>query len=385
VVGALAWGKMSPALPLLKEEFHLSLIGAGWLVSAFNALAAASAIFFGVLCDRLGALRFCIAGSALMAAGSLVGAFAPGAPLFVASRFIEGAGFIAVIVSAPGLITSAATPERRGMAFGLWATYFPIGVSAVMVASPPLLGDFGWRSVWVLGTLASAACALLLAARRRDYAGVVRGTTRSVASLGISFSQPVPWLLGLAFAMYAVQHQSMMIWLPTYLIESQGLSLTTAVLATALAVIVNCFGNLLGGWLLQKNIPRGRIIAVTFAVTSVIFVLIFAGGFSNTLRYALVVFYSFITGTVPSAALSAGMRYARSPAEVGAIQGLIVHLTQIGIFLGPPLVAAVVTWGGSWDATLWALLGCAAVALACAFAIERSERVATPSAERKHP
>jgi hypothetical protein len=112
-------------------------------------------------------------------------------------------------------------------------------------------------------------------------------------------------------------------------------------------------------------------------VTSVTFVAIFSAALPDPVRYALVVFYSFITGTVPAAALSAGMRYARSPAEVGSIQGLIVHLTHIGIFFGTPLIAAAVTWGGTWDAALWVMLGCAVIALACAFAIGRYERAAS--------
>jgi predicted MFS family arabinose efflux permease len=70
------------------------------------------------------------------------------------------------------------------------------------------------------------------------------------------------------------------------------------------------------------------------------------------------------------------MRYARSPAEIGAIQGLIVNVTHLGIFFGAPLVAATVTWTGSWDAVLWVMLGCAAVALTAAFAIDRHEREA---------
>ena len=77
---------------------------------------------------------------------------------------------------------------------------------------------------------------------------------------------------------------------------------------------------------------------------------------------------------MPAAALSAGMRYARSPAEIGAIQGLIINVTHLGIFIAPPLVAASVTWGGSWDSVLWVMLGCAAVALAAAAGIWRQER-----------
>jgi len=160
--------------------------------------------------------------------------------------------------------------------------------------------------------------------------------------------------------------------------EGKWARVVAAALATALAVFANCFGNLLGGWLIQRNFGRGRIIGATFVVTSLAFVGIFAAGLPDIWRYALAVFYSFVTGTVPSAALSAGMRYARSAGELGAIQGLIVNIVHAGIFVGPPLVAATVTWAGSWDAVLWPMLGCAAVALAAAFAIDRYEREARP-------
>jgi MFS family permease len=374
VIGACAFGKMSPALPLLKDEFGLTLIESGWLVSAFNAIAATGAIAFGAFADRLGALRFCVAGVLAIGAASALGAFAHGAGWLIASRLVEGLGFLAVVVSAPSLIAAATAPDRRGVAFGLWSTYLPFGVSLVIAASPLLLPGFGWRGVWVMVGLAALACAAMLLAQSRRYAGVAGGRQRSFASLGHSLAQPVPWLLGLAFAAYAIQHMTLIVWLPTYLLETRGMAGAAAALLTALAVFVNCFGNVLGGWLIQRDIPRGRIIGATFAVTSLAFVGIFAAGLPDALRYALAVFYSFITGTVPAAALSAGMRYARSPAEIGAIQGLIVNITHFGIFFGPPLVAASVTYGGSWDAVLWVMLGCAAVGLASAAAIGRHER-----------
>jgi len=309
-------------------------------------------------------------------AASALGAFVQGAGWLIASRLVEGLGFLAVVVSAPSLIAAASALDRRGLAFGLWSTYLPFGVSLVIASSPLLLPGFGWRGVWVLVALAAAGCAAMLLAQSPRYAGVAGGTRRSLASLEQSLAQPVPWLLGLAFAAYAIQHMALIVWLPTYLLETRGMAGAAAALLTALAVFVNCFGNVLGGWLIQRNIPRGIIIGATFAVTSLAFVGIFAASLPDSLRYALAVFYSFITGTVPAAALSAGMRYARSPAEIGAIQGLIVNVTHIGIFFGPPLVAASVTYGGSWDAVLWVMLGCAAVGLASAAAIGRYESAA---------
>lgn len=384
VIGACAFGKMSPALPLLKEEFGLTLIQSGWLVSSFNAIAATGAIAFGVFADRIGALRFCVAGVLAIGAASALGALVHGAGWLIASRLVEGLGFLAVVVSAPGLIAAATAPDHRGVAFGLWSTYLPLGVSLVVASSPLLLPGFGWRGVWVLVGLAAAVCAAMLLAQSSRYAGAAGGR-RSLASLERSLAQPVPWLLGLAFAAYAIQHMALIVWLPTYLLETRGMAGAAAALLTALAVFVNCFGNVLGGWLIQRNIARGRIIGATFAVTSLAFVGIFSAGLPDALRYALAVFYSFITGTVPAAALSAGMRYARSPAEFGAIQGLIVNVTHIGIFFGPPLVAASVTYGGSWDAVLWVMLGCAAVGLASAAAIGRYERGTSRLPKGKQP
>ena len=101
----------------------------------------------------------------------------------------------------------------------------------------------------------------------------------------------MPWLLGVAFAMYAIQHMALIVWLPTYLQETRGISGTAAALATALVVFANCFGNLLGGWLIQRNFPRGRIIAATFLVTSLAFIGIFAAGLPDAWRYALAVFF----------------------------------------------------------------------------------------------
>lgn len=376
VIAGFTFGKMSPALPLLREEFGLSLIETGWLVSAFNTLAVASAIFFGLFADRVGALRFCLFGVGSVAAGGLLGALSPGAPLLIASRLIEGMGFLSIVVSAPGLVAAATPPERRGVVFGLWSSYLPFGAGIIIAASPLLIERAGWRGLWLLVTLAALAGALLLAAQRRHYRGVTHGTARSLASVRAALAQPVPWWLGLVFAMYAVQNLGVLVWLPTYLLETRHIGGATAALLTALSIFVNCFGNVLGGWLIQRNVPRGRIIAVTFVLTSILFLAMSAADLSDGLRYALVLAYNVVTGTIPAAVLSAGLRYARSPAEVGTIQGLIVHITNIGIFFGPPLIAAAVVWGGSWDAALWAFLGVAVVGLAAAFVIGRYERAA---------
>ena len=92
------------------------------------------------------------------------------------------------------------------------------------------------------------------------------------------------------------------------------------------------------------------------------------------IRYALVVIYNVVCGPIPAAALSGAARYARSPAEVGATQGLVVQITQCGIFFGPPITAAVVTAAGSWSAALWVLLTASTIGFITSIFIYRAEK-----------
>ena len=95
IVAAAYVGKLPPAIPLLRAEFGLSLIAAGWVNSTFNTLAVTTAVFFGALASRIGALRCCAAGLVALMLGGLLGAAATGAPMLFASRIVEGAGLIA--------------------------------------------------------------------------------------------------------------------------------------------------------------------------------------------------------------------------------------------------------------------------------------------------
>ena len=384
VVAGCVSAKMAPALPVLKAELGLSLVQSGWLVSAFNGLAAAGAIFFGVFSDRLGALRFCLWGLGCLAAGGAIGALTHGPTPMILSRLLEGVGFMAVIVSAPTLITLAAAPAHRGVAFGMWSSYMPFGAGVVLTSSAVLLPLWGWRGLWVVYTVVVAACIALLLSQSSRYAGAAGGSRRSLASIRGALSQPAAWLLGLAFAMYAIQNNAIFVWLPTYLIEERGVSQSTAVLMTALSISANCTGNVFGGWLIQRNFDRGKVIGVTFCLTAILFLLIFAAGLPDGVRYALVVLYNIVAGPIPASALSGAARYARSPSEVGTVQGLVVQITQAGIFIGPPITAIVVSAAGSWDAALWVLLGTGAIGLATSVFITRAERRLFASAASPH-
>ncbi|MCK9381421.1 MAG: hypothetical protein M0P95_10210 [Sulfuritalea sp.] len=62
----------------LRPEFGLSLVAAGWVSSMINTLGVSTGILFGLLGDRLGALRTCYAGLAASILGGVLGLAASG-------------------------------------------------------------------------------------------------------------------------------------------------------------------------------------------------------------------------------------------------------------------------------------------------------------------
>lgn len=77
---------------------------------------------------------------------------------------------------------------------------------------------------------------------------------RRVASAG------GPLLLGLAFAAHAAQILAVLGFLPTLLVEQDHVGVGVAAVLTAVAFAVNAPGNVLGGLLQHRGIPRWQLI-----------------------------------------------------------------------------------------------------------------------------
>ena len=260
----------------MRQELGLSLVQAGWVQSALNTVAVTLATVIGLQVGRFGALRLALGGLLLGAAASLATLAQTGATWLLACRVLEGAGFVAVAVAGPALISAAAAERDRRFALGVWSGYLPAGVGLAMAGAPWLLPAAGWRGLWVataLGLLAAAALHLepappLPTARGPPPERLRKPPwRRSAAAAAAALRQPLPWLLGLCFGAWTVQHFALIVWLPTFLIEQRGLATGPVVALSCVMVLANVPGNLLGGTLLQRGVPRGLLLATAHSCT----------------------------------------------------------------------------------------------------------------------
>lgn len=377
---ALNVGKVPVSLPTLRSELDLSLVQAGWVSSMLVFLAFLGATFTGMWVGRLGALRMVLGGLAVCAGASLIAPLLPGWGPLIGSRFLEGLGFMVVAVASPALITAATAPADRRFALGLWSTYMPAGASLAMLASPWLLPRTGWAGLWLLTSAGLLAALAAVAVQRRHFAAAAPGhAAGSPGGNGLwaparaALAQPLPWLLALSFGVWAMQHFALIVWMPTYLQEQRGAGPGVTAVLTGLMLLACVPGNLLGGWLVQQEIPRGRLLAAAQLCTGTGALVYASEALPDALRYAAAVFVSFAGGVIPAAVMASSTVLARMPQQIGTLQGLYMQGAQLGQVVGTPLIAAVVAASGRWSSALAVTATAAAVGVGLGLAAGRME------------
>lgn len=365
-------GKVPPALPVIRADLGLTLLQSGFVATMLYAIGALVGVFGGTLADRYGQKRFALIGLATMSGGGLLGALAQGFVPLLASRFLEGVGFILFTVGAAPLLVAATEPQDRPAAFSLWSAYMPAGGTLALLAAPLALASFGWRSLWFALAVCTALCAVLLA--RKVPAPAFGGGVRSLRLLTQSLTRPGILALCVAFVCYVGQWSSLMIWLPTFVMDERGVDATTASLLTALFVAVNVPGNLLGGVLMQRGMPRWAMVAGGSIAMGAMAVGVFASALPDAWRLASVLVFSFLGGVIPSAVFSGAPVHARSPQHIGTTNGMIMQASHLSQSVMPILIAWAASRMGGWGASLGGMLALAAIGLLAGFALRGFER-----------
>ncbi len=375
IVVAFQIGKVPASLSLLRGELGLTLTQAAWVISIFNVVGIVGGMALGALADRIGHRRVVLGGLAIVAVASALGALAPNAVLLLATRFVEGIGFMIVVVSTPALIVRGTAAGDLPLALGFWSTYMPAGTSMMMVLAPLLIAGTGWRGLWIANAVLVGGFAVLLARATRRLP-IAAGTLRTSfgADMLATLRAPGPRLLALSFAAYTLHYLAVLGFLPIFLMERDGLSAGSAALLGGIAVAVNIPGNLLGGWVVQRGAQRWAVIAGVNATMAICSLLIYAAGFALSLRYALCLALSFVGGMLPAVVLAAGPRLAPSPRHVATTNGLIMQGSNLGQVIGPPAIAALAARAGDWTWSPLVLGTAAGVGVLLALRLRALER-----------
>lgn len=348
LVSAVQVGKAPSAFQAVQAGLGLPLERAAWLLSAFGVVGAVFGMAIGTVADRLGARRTLVAGLTLQGAASAAGAAAPNAALLIASRLVEGVGFLAVIVAAPALIARVVPASRAAGPMAAWSAFMPAGMALALLASPWLLAA-GWRGLW----WACSALALgygALAAWRSPSDEVACPPTRDPAlPLHRTLLARGPQALLLLFMLYSGAWFALFGLLPVVLGDGLGATPTQANMLTALAIASGGGGNLAAGALLARGMRPASLVAGALGVSALLALAVAMASLGAWPRYWLVVAFATVAGLVPTALFAEAPAQAPNASTLGLTLGMMMQGNSLGLVAGPAAGAALTDAGG-WPA-----------------------------------
>ncbi len=360
VIAALHIGKLPVAIPVLRESLGVGLVQAGFLLSLVQLAGMTLGLFVGLAADRLGPRRVMQVGLLVLAAGSALGALAPSAGWLLASRAVEGLGFLLAVLPAPGLLRQrvlhAPTLSR---ALGWWGAYMPLGTALALLLGSALMAALGWRVIWLALAATSVIAWALLTVRVPPPAALADG--HAAAALGPRLRRTLfargPWLVALAFFLYSGQWLAVVGFLPT-IYQQAGFAGATVGALTALAAGVNLLGNVAAGRLLARGVAPGRVLQVAYLTMALGAAVAFAGWVPPWLQYLGVLLFSAVGGLIPGTLFGVAVRLAPDNDTVSTTVGWMQQLSSLGQFIGPPLVALLALKVGGWQWTWLVTGGC---------------------------
>lgn len=118
---ALQVGKVPIAASMLQQNLGVDLAAVGSVGGIFAVLGLAGSVPAGVVIAAVGARRVMLCGLAAITLGAVSGALAPSLVALLASRMLEGLGFLLVMVAAPALLDRAVDVGARDVTMAVWS------------------------------------------------------------------------------------------------------------------------------------------------------------------------------------------------------------------------------------------------------------------------
>ncbi len=362
--------KLPPALPVLLETYHYDRTLAGAFMSVYAVAGLLLSMVFSRLLARRGPLAPILGALGLSVLGSLLVLWRPESGwLVLLGRGLEGIGFAFMAICGHLLASANASVRNQPLVIGLMAAWIPIGQLAAMLLAPVafaglgagLGAGMGWQLLWVVAILGSCGLAAWTFSLRRSPALVLPGVPGSVnrgARSGSGDPEPDSRIAGATrlklivvagiFMLWSGQYFAYMTWLPQYLVEVYGLSVSMAALGNMVPVAVLIATTVAVGMVLRAGVPVGTLLACGLATQAAIWWLVpvTGGGLAGALS---LIAYGIAAGICPTCLFAMpGVIVGRGRAVAPAL-GILMTGRNLGVLIGPMLLGQAFKATGAWD------------------------------------
>ncbi len=379
---------MSVAIPYIANDFHLSPLAMGAVLSAFYASYALSQIPGGLLADKFGVRRVVTIAMLWWSIATVFTGAAANLTQMLIARFgfglgeglYPGCGFKTIAVWFP--------KKERTTANALVFAAGDLGSALAPLIVGSIIAIWNWRTVFYVLFLPGVLIAMLFwkfvpdSPPESEFQAPEYATELDANAVNVTSQTDVkPSFLSilrhpnilkyfLVLFTFDIGYWGFASWLPTYLVKARGFTVAQMGLAASAPFFAGMIGGILGGWMSDKyfSTNRRRPIIATQLATAILLYLTF-----TTRNAALVVLFQALTGFFISFLTSAfwALPMNTIPKKLmGGAGGLINMGGQLAAFISPLVIGALVgASGGNYDLSFIFLIVALLASCAIAFTL----------------
>lgn len=347
---------MATAIPFIAQDFHLSPITIGGVLSAFFVGYALMQIPGGLLTDRFGP-RIVLTGSiAWFSVMTAISGIAPGLTTLWIVRVLFGFGE-GPFPSAAAKAVANWFPDREvGRANGLQLGSTGLGATIAPPLAVALIAHFGWRSVFYALFIPGLLLTLLVWRYVRDsplqsqrvlpkelteFEHPPHAARATKANFTESLRNPA--VLWCAFSLFLINVVSwgLLNWLPTYLLQARGFGADKMGVFAAITNLAGALGFPLGGYLCDKYFShKMRVLVIVGLLLSALFTYLAAVAPSG--EWAVFYFVLlFLSMNAASTAIFTLPLVLVPKTRIGGAFGIVNTIGQLAGILSPLLIGYV--------------------------------------------
>lgn len=294
---------ISFAMTMIIAEFHIDLATGGLISSITNIGMLIGGILFGVLADKYGRVKVFTYTVLLFAVGTALTGLATNIEQVYLFRFIAGLGAGGEYGIGMALVAEAWPKNKQGRASSYVSVGAQYGVILAALLSAVILPTLGWRALFFVGVVPVILAFIVrknldespewLEAQKLKKAS----NKREENKLGQLFNSSKTTFTTIALMIMAtVQiagYNGLMIWLPSMLQQSQGLSVSGSALWTISTAVGMIIGMLTFGQFLDRFGTKRAFGIFLLASACAVFIYAYATGSAGVLiGGAIVGFFS---------------------------------------------------------------------------------------------
>lgn len=360
------FAKISLIFPELLKLYPDAGSSAGFLVSLLSFLGVCFGLIAGIVVARFGYRSLLLAALVFGAVISAYQALLPPFHLMLASRLLEGASHLIIVVAAPTLIAQLSSDRHRGAAMTIWGTFFGVAFALVAWLGLPLVKVHGPASLFIVHSVAmivvAAALFAMLPREKRlnsdfgaiNFLEILKKHVETYRSAFIA-APAMGWLF------YTLAFVSLLTLLPNYVASEQR-----AFVAGAMPLASIISSMTLGLFLLRYMAATQVVIAgFMLSIACVVFLWFFAGSV-----WGCIALFAAL-GLVQGASFASVPQLNKDGKTRAYANGALAQMGNLGNLSGTPLLLLMMA-GMEFNGLILFALSCYLAGIAVHMAMSRT-------------